>query len=69
MVTTRKQRWLIRGGVVLALIVALGWWNYSRLINLVIPAEHRPERIDYAVQRVTDDEFEQIARALQADPA
>jgi hypothetical protein len=68
MATTKKQRWLIRGGVVLALIVALGWWNYSRIINLVIPAKHRPEWIEYRVQRVTDDEFEQIARALQADP-
>ena len=68
MATTRKQRWMIRGGLVLAIVVVLGWWNYSRIINLVIPAKHRPEWIKYEARRVTDDEFEQIARQLQAGP-
>ena len=67
MATTRRQRWIIRGLVALVVIATLGWWNYSRIINLVIPAQHRPGWIRYDVQHVSDDEFEQIAGKLQSD--
>jgi hypothetical protein len=65
MTTTRKQRWMIRIGIVLVVAVALVWINYSRIINLVIPESHRPGRIVYPVQTVSDAEFEQIARSLE----
>jgi hypothetical protein len=67
MATTRKQRWMIRIGTALLLVIGIGWWNYSNIINLVIPKQHRPEKIEYAVQRVTDEEFERIASQLQSE--
>lgn len=67
MATTRKQRWFYRIGAFLVIIVGLAWWNYSNIINLVIPQEHRPEKIDYPVQTVSDNEFEQIAKQLETD--
>ena len=66
MTFTRKQRWLLRLGAALVIVVGLAIWNYSNIINLVIPWQHRPERIHYAVQRVTDAQFEQLAKQLEA---
>ena len=67
MTFTRKQRWLLRLGVAAVIVVILAIWNYSNLINLVIPGSHRPEHINYAVQRVTDAEFERLAAQLESD--
>ena len=66
MTFTRKQRWLLRLGAALVIVVGLAIWNYSNIINLVIPWQHRPARIHYAVQRVTDAQFEQLAKQLEA---
>jgi len=63
---TRKTRWSIRLGILAVLAVGAVWFNYSNIINLVIPASHRPGRIAYPVERVTDAEFEAIARNLLA---
>ncbi|HEX9007287.1 MAG TPA: cytochrome c3 family protein [Bacteroidota bacterium] len=67
MKTTRKQRWLIRAAALAVVLLALLWWNYSRIINLVIPAQHRPARISFQVQKVSEQEFEAIASRLQAE--
>jgi hypothetical protein len=67
MATTRKQRWLYRIGALFVIIVGLVWWNYSNIINLVIPEKHRPGKIEFAVQKVSDSEFEQLARQLETD--
>lgn len=64
MKTTRTQRWILRGVAALVLLVALGWWSYPRLVNLAIPAAHRPERIAFPVDRVSDDQFERLAKGL-----
>jgi hypothetical protein len=69
MVMTKRQRWILRGVVALTILGVVAWWAYPHLINAVIPAVHRPERIEFAVERVTDQEFERIARELQADTA
>ena len=66
MALSKKKRWLIRIGALVAILGGLVWYNYSNIINLVIPYEHRPETIDYPVQHVTDEEFEVIATKLQA---
>jgi len=66
---TRKTRWSIRLGVLAVLAVGTVWFNYSNIINLVIPASHRPGRIAYPVERVTDAGFEAIARNLLAQDA
>jgi hypothetical protein len=55
---------MIRGGVGLVLLAALLWWSYPRLVNLAIPASHRPGRISYPVERLSDDQFERVAREL-----
>ncbi len=66
MTTTKIQRWLIRVGVLFVILAGVVWWNYSNIINLVIPKQHRSEKIEYAVQKVSDVEFEQIAKQLEA---
>jgi len=60
---------MIRAGVLLAILIALVWWNYSTIINWVIPYQHRPEKINFAVQKVSDADFEQIANDLQKEHA
>ncbi len=64
MKTTRAQRWIIRAAAALVVIAGLGWWSYPRLVNLAVPALHRPGAIKYAVQRVSNDEFERLALQL-----
>jgi len=58
---------MIRAGVLLAILATLVWWNYSNIINWVIPYQHRPEKIDFAVEKVSDQEFERIASDLQKE--
>ena len=67
MATTKKQRWMMRIGIAFLALMGLLWWNYSTIINLIIPKQHRSERIVYPTQRVTDDEFEHIAKELEAE--
>ncbi len=66
---TKTQRWVIRavlGVVIVALLVDL---NYSNLANLAVPSVHRSEKIRYAVQHVSDAEFERIAAQLVVEKA
>jgi hypothetical protein len=67
MALSKTQKWLIRIGAPLVVIAGLVWVNYSRIINWVIPYEHRPEAIEWKVTTVSDDEFERIARSLIAE--
>lgn len=67
MFTSKKQRWMIRIGILVVFLGITAWWNYSRIINYVIPYEHRSEAIDFPVQKVSDEQFEQIASQLQAE--
>jgi hypothetical protein len=48
----------------LVLAAVLVWWNYSRLVNLLIPSQHRPGAIVFTTERVSDQRFEQIAQQL-----
>jgi len=64
--TTRRQRWIIRATVGAAGLALLLWWNYARLVNLAVPAAHRPERIVFPIDRMSDAEFERTARGLQS---
>jgi hypothetical protein len=66
MTITRTQRWAIRGAVAVVALGSLGWWNYSRLVNLAVPAAHRPGHIEFPVERVSNDEFERLATELLA---
>ncbi|MBL0175611.1 MAG: cytochrome c3 family protein [Ignavibacteria bacterium] len=65
MALSKKQRWMIRIGALVVVLAGVVWLNYSRIINWVIPYEHRSETIDFAVQHVSDEEFEQLAAQLQ----
>jgi hypothetical protein len=65
--TTSRQRWIIRGTVAVLAVAVLLWWNYSRLINLMIPTQHRPGHIEFQVERLSDEQFEQIAKDLLAE--
>ncbi|MBI3568579.1 MAG: cytochrome c3 family protein [Gemmatimonadetes bacterium] len=65
MTLSKKQRWFLRGGAVAVVAVVLLVWNYSNLVNLVVPWQHRPGRIDYPVQRLSDVEFERVAKQLE----
>lgn len=64
--STRAGRWVVRITLTAVVVGLVGWVNYSRLVNLAIPAEHRPEHIQFAVEHVTDAEFEAIAADLRA---
>ncbi len=67
MATSKKQRWLIRIGAAFVVLIAIAWFNYSHLVNMVVPYVHRSESIDFPVQRVSDAEFERIAKELQVE--
>lgn len=67
MTLNKIQRWLIRGIVLLAIIAFTIHYNYSYLINLMVPYQHRSEPINFPVQKVTDVEFEKIARELRQE--
>src|SRR6266508_6173635 len=62
---SNAQWWVIRVGALILVLAVGGAFVYPRLINWVIPYAHRPERIIYPVQKVSDAEFEAIARDLQ----
>lgn len=55
------NKWIIRGGIIFLVLFALIYFNYSNIINLVIPKKHRPEKISYESKKVSDSEFESIA--------
>jgi hypothetical protein len=63
--STRRQRWAVRLMVAFLTLAIIAWWNYSRLINLAVPAAHRPAHIVFPVERVSDEQFERIARTLE----
>ena len=52
MKTTRTQRWVLRAVAGVAILGALVWLNYSRLVNLAIPGIHRPASITYPIQHL-----------------
>ena len=62
-----KRTWYVIAGLGGALLLAmvLVWWSYPRLVNLVIPAQHRPGPIAFPAKRVSDQQFEEIARQLE----
>jgi len=63
MATTKRRNGVVAAAVGVA-IAGLVWGNYSHLVNLLVPAAHRPGRITYPVQRVSDAELDRIARQL-----
>lgn len=67
MQTTRTQRWVLRAIGGAAVVGALVWWNYSRLVNLAIPGVHRPASIRFPTQQLTNAEFEDVAAQLVRD--
>ena len=62
---SKKERWLIRLGALALVLAGVIYWQYSNIVNLVVPYQHRSETINYPVQSVSDDEFESIAKDLQ----
>jgi len=48
--------------VLLLVVVILSYW--SRLVNLMLPADCRPERVVFAEERVTPEQFEAISSRL-----
>jgi hypothetical protein len=54
-------------GVPVVLVGLLMAWQWSNMINLIIPYSHRSGKIDFAVETVTDAQFEQIAKGLQSE--
>ena len=65
MEANRKRKWFIRFMIFWMLLIGLVYFNYSNIINLMIPSIHRSEKINYPIQKVSNDEFEEIARNLQ----
>ncbi|MGE3958176.1 MAG: nitrite reductase [Vicinamibacterales bacterium] len=64
---TKTGRWAVRIALTVVVISLVGWLNYSRLINLAVPAAHRSEHIEFDVERVTDAEFDALASALREE--
>ncbi len=60
----RPLRTIVVATFTLLALGALLWWNYPRLVNLAVPAAHRPGRIAFSVEHVSDQQFEEIARQL-----
>ncbi|HEY6867734.1 MAG TPA: nitrite reductase, partial [Candidatus Eisenbacteria bacterium] len=63
---TRRRRWTLRALALGVVVIAVAWSNYSRLVNLVVPEPHRPGRVTFPVERLSDQDFERIAAALQS---
>ncbi|MBN1447142.1 MAG: hypothetical protein JXA28_04370 [Bacteroidetes bacterium] len=53
--------------IVIPLVAVLGWTNRSALINFMMPADSRPGEIAFAVERVSQREFDRIAGELEAE--
>jgi hypothetical protein len=56
-----RKKWGIRLLLFWIVFIGIGFFNYSNLINLLIPNIHRSEKINYSTQKVSDAEFEEIA--------
>jgi hypothetical protein len=67
MALSKARRWILWIGVPVVTLGALVWFNYSHIVNWIIPYEHRSEAIDWPVREVSDDEFERIAGELVAE--
>ena len=63
---TPGRRWGLRLAVVAIAITGAAWANYSRIVNLVVPEKHRPGRITFPIEKLSDAEFERVAADLQS---
>lgn len=64
----RRAKQLVVGvGTVLVIVVAVAAFGWSHLINRMLPADSRPARIEFPVDKVTDAEFETLAARAVAD--
>jgi hypothetical protein len=54
--------WLV---VILAVIAVAAYGEWSHLINLMLPADSRPARIEFPVDKITPQQFETVAAELQ----
>jgi hypothetical protein len=64
MVVTKKIRWIARivlGVLILAFVV---YWQWSNILNLIIPYNIRTGEVIYKTHPVSDAQFEQMAQAL-----
>lgn len=60
----KKSRKLIWFAGIAAFFIVAGYALWPHMINLIVPYELRPDRIRFAVETVTEDEFEAVAREL-----
>ncbi len=51
--------------VVILIIIGLGYIAWPNIINWMLPADNRPAKITFAVEKVTPQQFEQIASELK----
>ena len=59
-----RQRVLPIIPLVLIAVAAVTYASWSRVINLMMPADSRPEKITFAVERATPEQFDAIAGKL-----
>ena len=50
--------------VLLVLVVIVGYGMWSQIINLMMPADSRPGNISFAVEKVTPERFDALAKQL-----
>ncbi|MFO8004610.1 cytochrome c3 family protein [Thioalkalivibrio sp.] len=60
----RASKWA--AGLSLVAVCALvAWWQWSTLLNQVLPADQRPAAIEFPIEALSLDEFERTADALR----
>ena len=55
---------LLIAGLLLFLAVLIGYVAWPSIINWMLPADSRPAPIDFPVESVSEEEFEEIAQFL-----
>lgn len=53
------------GIAVLLFVVVLAITSWSSMINLMLPADSRPGRIEFPIEKISEQEFESIAQELK----
>jgi hypothetical protein len=65
MKSRRFKKTLMITSLIILLIVIFTYLSWSHLINFMMPADSRPGRVSYPAEKVTSEEFDQIAAKLQ----
>ncbi|MEJ2543482.1 MAG: cytochrome c3 family protein [Calditrichaceae bacterium] len=60
-----KKKSLLISSLLIVLIAIFTYLSWSHIINFMMPADSRPGKVNFSIEKVSSEEFDQIAAKLQ----